>query len=140
MEWFESFKQIFEKCFIREDRYMLFVKGFEVTIRVSVIALILGVIIGFIIALCNLSKHKALRAVGKVYTDVIRGTPSVTQLMLIYFVVFASVHWPKWIIAGIAFGINSGGLSPKYSEPVFFRLTEVRRKPAAHSASIHIRQ
>ncbi|MBR3621432.1 MAG: amino acid ABC transporter permease [Clostridia bacterium] len=109
MEWFESFKQIFEKCFIREDRYMLFVKGFEVTIRVSVIALILGVIIGFIIALCNLSKHKALRAVGKVYTDVIRGTPSVTQLMLIYFVVFASVHWPKWIIAGIAFGINSGG-------------------------------
>ena len=38
----------------------------------------------------------------------IRGTPSVTQLMIIYFVVFATVHWPKWLIAAIAFGINSG--------------------------------
>ena len=45
---------------------------------------------------------------GKVYTDVIRGTPSVTQLMIIYFVVFATVDWEKWIIAAIAFGINSG--------------------------------
>jgi len=43
-----------------------------------------------------------------VYTDVIRGTPSVTQLMLIYFVVFATVRWEKWIICAIAFGINSG--------------------------------
>ena len=64
--------------------------------------------IGFIIALCSLSKKKFLRLIGKIYTDVIRGTPSVTQLMIIYFVVFASVNWEKWIICAIAFGINSG--------------------------------
>jgi len=46
--------------------------------------------------------------IGKVYTDVIRGTPSVTQLMIIYFVVFATVDLEKWVIAAIAFGINSG--------------------------------
>jgi polar amino acid transport system permease protein/polar amino acid transport system substrate-binding protein len=55
-----------------------------------------------------LSKNKLFRAIGKVYTDVIRGTPSVTQLMIIYFVVFATVDWAKWIICAIAFGINSG--------------------------------
>ena len=59
-------------------------------------------------ALCNLSRNKLLRAVGGVYTDVIRGTPSVTQLLIIYFVIFASVDLDKWIIAAIAFGVNSG--------------------------------
>ena len=49
-----------------------------------------------------------MRAIAKIYTDIIRGTPSVTQLMIIYFVIFASVGLPKWIIASIAFGINSG--------------------------------
>lgn len=60
------------------------------------------------IALCNLSKNKFLRAIGKIYTDIIRGTPSVTQLMIIYFVIFATVDIEKWIIAAIAFDINSG--------------------------------
>lgn len=61
-----------------------------------------------LIAMCNLSHKKFLRVVGGVYTDVIRGTPSVTQLMIIYFVIFAFVQLDKWIIAAIAFGINSG--------------------------------
>ncbi len=108
MEWFETIQSQFERCFIQDDRYMMLVKGLGVTIRVSLLALVLGVAIGFLIALCNLSKSKILRAIGKIYTDIIRGTPSVTQLMIIYFVIFATVHWPKWIIAAIAFGINSG--------------------------------
>lgn len=78
------------------------------TIKVSIVAVILGILIGFLIALCNLSKNKFLRAIGKIYTDIIRGTPSVTQLMIIYFVIFATVDIEKWIIAAIAFGINSG--------------------------------
>ena len=78
------------------------------TIKVSLLAVVLGVLIGMLIAVCNLSKKKALRFIGGVYTDVIRGTPSVTQLMIIYFVIFASVQLDKWIIAAIAFGVNSG--------------------------------
>lgn len=99
---------LFIKCFIREDRWRLLLSGVGVTIRIALVAVVLGVLIGIIIAMCNLSKNKILRAIGLVYTDVIRGTPSVTQLMFIYFVVFATVHWPKWLIAAIAFGINSG--------------------------------
>lgn len=103
-----DFADKFEKCFIRDDRYMLLLSGILVTIQVALLAAVLGLLIGFLIALCNLSKNKALNVIGKVYTDVIRGTPSVTQLMIIYFVVFANIDWPKWIIAAIAFSINSG--------------------------------
>ena len=106
--WLDDFIQTFEKCFIRENRYKLLLGGIGITIKVALLAVILGVLIGFIIALCNLSKNKILRFFGGVYTDVIRGTPSVTQLMIIYFVIFATVDLEKWIIAAIAFAINSG--------------------------------
>ena len=107
-EWWQGICDQFVKCFIREDIYMLLLDGIGVTIKVTILALIIGLILGFLIALCNLSKNKLLKTIGGIYTDVIRGTPSVTQLMIIYFVVFASIHWAKWVIAAIAFGINSG--------------------------------
>ncbi len=107
-EWWAGVVDTFERCFVNEGRYMLLVNGIGVTIKVSLLAMVIGVIIGFLIALCNLSDKKPLNVIGKVYTDVIRGTPSVTQLMIIYFVVFATINWSKWIIAAIAFGINSG--------------------------------
>lgn len=108
MDFWANISDQFFRCFIREDRYLLLLSGIGVTIKVSLLALFLGLIIGFIIAICNISKNKFLKAIGGIYTDIIRGTPSVTQLMIIYFVIFASVHWEKWIIAAIAFGINSG--------------------------------
>lgn len=107
-EWFATVQDQFFKCFIKDDRYTWLIDGIGVTIKISLVALALGLVIGFLIALCNLSKNKLLKGIGYIYTDVIRGTPSVTQLMLIYFVVFASIQWSKWIIAAIAFGINSG--------------------------------
>ena len=106
--WWKDMVATFEKCFIRDDRYLLLLDGIGLTIKVSLLAVIIGIAIGLVIALCNLSKNKGLNLIGKIYTDVIRGTPSVTQLMIIYFVVFATVNWEKWIIASIAFGINSG--------------------------------
>jgi polar amino acid transport system permease protein/polar amino acid transport system substrate-binding protein len=112
MDWLIAWKDdlfyTFEKCFIRDDRYQLVLKGIGVTVKIALLAAFIGIIIGFLIACCNLSKNKFLNVIGKVYTDVIRGTPSVTQLMIIYFVVFASVNIDKWIIAAIAFSINSG--------------------------------
>ena len=100
-----SFSETFEKTFIKDDRWRLLLDGVGVTLKISVLAAILGLVIGFLIALCNLSSHKPLRIFGKVYTDIIRGTPSVTQLMIIYFVVFANIYWEKWIICSIAFAI-----------------------------------
>lgn len=107
-QWSSDFADMFYKCFIREDRYRLLLSGIGVTIKVSLLAVIIGILIGILIAMCNLSGKKFVKAIGGIYTDVIRGTPSVTQLMIIYFVIFASVNLDKWIIAAIAFGVNSG--------------------------------
>ncbi|MBQ1327634.1 MAG: amino acid ABC transporter permease [Eubacterium sp.] len=98
----------FTRSFIEDKRYLMLLEGIKITILISLVSVIIGLMIGLLIALCNLSKKKGLRILGKVYTDIIRGTPSVTQLMIIYFVIFAKIDWPKWIIASIAFGINSG--------------------------------
>ena len=108
--WYTDISELFYKCFIREDRYKLLLEGVGVTIKVSLMAVVVGILNGMLIAMCNLSQKKLPRAIGGIYTDVIRGTPSVTQLMIIYFVIFASVpvQLDKWIIAAIAFGVNSG--------------------------------
>lgn len=106
--WWADFCADFYSSFIREDRYKLLIDGVGVTIKVSLLAIVIGILIGVLIALCNVSGFKPLKIIGGIYTDIIRGTPSVTQLMFIYFVIFANVHWEKWIIAAIAFGINSG--------------------------------
>ena len=52
--WFSDFQESFEKTFIREDRYKLFVDGILLTLKVSLLAVAIGIIIGFIIALFNL--------------------------------------------------------------------------------------
>ena len=106
--WFNNLSADFYKSFIYKDRYKLILDGIGVTIKVSILSIILGILIGFVIALMNLSKSKGLNLIGKIYTDIIRGTPAVTQLMIIYFVIFATVQWDKWIIVSFAFGINSG--------------------------------
>ena len=108
MLWWDGIVATFIKCFLKDDRYLLLLNGIGVTIKISLLAVLIGIAIGLVIAFCALSKKKVLNLIGKVYTDVIRGTPSVTQLMIIYFVVFATVDLEKWVIAAIAFGINSG--------------------------------
>ena len=75
--------------------------------------MLLGVIIGFIVAIIRsyhdkTNKLKILNAICKVYLTVIRGTPVVVQLLIIYFVVFGSVRVDKVIVAILAFGVNSG--------------------------------
>lgn len=108
MQWYSDFAYTFEKCFLRENRYIMLLNGIGMTVKIALLAGFLGILIGLSIATCSLSKRKLHGFVSKVYTDVIRGTPAVTQLMITYFVVFASVHREKWVIAAIAFAINSG--------------------------------
>ena len=93
---------------IKESRYLYYLRGLETTILLSLAAIACGIVLGFLATFLRRSRFKVLRAIGYVYVDVIRGTPSVVQLTLIYFVVFASVNIDKFIIALIAFGLNSG--------------------------------
>lgn len=94
--------------FIVDDRWTWFLSGLEKTLLISLASVLLGMVLGLITALFRLSGSKILRAIGGTYVDVIRGTPTMVQLLLIYYVIFAPVPIPKMLVGIIAFGINSG--------------------------------
>ena len=112
MAFWDYLCKAFEKTFIREDRYIDFLTGLGNTLIVTVGATILGVIIGALIAVVKTihkqtGKLKFLNGVCEVYTTVIRGTPVVVQLLIMYFIVFANSTRPV-LVGIIGFGINSG--------------------------------
>ena len=94
--------------FIKQDRYMWMVEGLGVTLMVSICAILLGVIMGAITFFMRRSRFGILRSIGYLYVDIVRGTPLVTQLFIIYFVVFASIHINPVLIGIFAFAFNSG--------------------------------
>lgn len=106
--WFDGVKADFILNFIEANRWKFIVEGFGITVEVSIMAVAIGIALGMLVALMVMSKSRFLSTVGRWYVDIIRGTPSVTQLLIIYFVIFGSVRWPAPVIAAIAFGINSG--------------------------------
>lgn len=93
---------------IAGQRYVLIFQGLGVTLLIAVCAIIIGTILGCILALMKISDNRLLRGIGTVYTTVLRGLPLATQLMIFYFVVFAPLHLPKLIVAILAYGLNSG--------------------------------
>lgn len=124
LDYFNTLLHDFDIVFIAKDRYMQLVRGFYNTLKITAGALLIGVIIGVVVAAVRSSYDKnkeSLKAKGgfgyivlsvlngicKVYLTVIRGTPVVVQLMIAYFIIFVSVK--DGVPIGIfAFGINSG--------------------------------
>ena len=117
--WISSIKMGFDKwldtlynTFIVSDRYMILLDGFEKTIIITLGALLIGVIIGTIVAIIKVfaaqnSKMKFLDVLCNIYLTVIRGTPVVVQLLISFFIIFVSAKDGTWV-AMITFGINSG--------------------------------
>ena len=108
-----SFAEKFKTDFIKEARYTYLLKGLLNTVIIAFFAALMGVVIGFLIAVVR-SNHdktghmKILNFICNIYLTVIRGTPTMVQLLIIYYVIFSSVHIDKLIVAILAFGINSG--------------------------------
>ena len=106
-----------------DERYLFLWRGLEVTILLTVFSTIIGLVIGLVVALMQQSAWQPFRAcklhrlqrwrpcvsLAHAYTTVIRGTPALVQLLIMYYVVFGSYRGvPKLWIASLAFGINSG--------------------------------
>ena len=92
-------KEDFYLNFIKDDRYLWLLDGLKTTLIITVFAVIVGLIIGFLVA---------INAICRVYLTVIRGTPTMIQLLIMNFVIFGAVSINKIIVGGLAFGINSG--------------------------------
>ena len=113
MELFNSFKDSFYENFIVDDRWKYLTDGLKNTLLITILAILIGIILGFIVAIIRAThdktgKMKILNFFAKIYLTIIRGTPVVVQLMIIYFVIFGSVNINKVFVAVLAFGLNSG--------------------------------
>ena len=109
----QTFQDKFYLNFIKDDRWKYILDGLGVTLRVTFFAVLIGIVLGFLVAVvrstCDKTgKLKILNAICKLYLTVIRGTPVVVQLLIIYFVIFGSMDISKVIVAVMAFGLNSG--------------------------------
>lgn len=104
----------FNKAIIVDDRYKLILEGIKNTLSISLISIIIGVFIGIVIAIVKSynkesKKVKILSKICECYVSIVRGTPVLLQLMIIYYVVFRNVRGVNLIIvASLAFGMNSG--------------------------------
>lgn len=112
MDWFFNWLDTLYNTFIVAERYKTLIQGFEKTIIITVGALIIGVIIGTIVAIIKVfadrNKHlKILDMLCNLYLTVIRGTPVVVQLLISFFIIFVNAKDGTWV-AIITFGINSG--------------------------------
>ncbi len=111
----------FEKTFITDDRWTFFLNGLWATLRIAFFAAIIGVLLGFLVAAVRSThdmRHKKCRSFGdaiikilnvicNIYITVIRGTPTVIQVMIMYFIIFANSR-NKELAAVLSFGLNSG--------------------------------
>lgn len=108
-----SFQEHFTQNFIDDNRWLYLWDGLKITLTITLFATLIGILIGFLVAIVRSThdrtgKFKILNFICQVYLTVIRGTPVVVQLMIIYYVIFGSVDINKVLVAVLAFGINSG--------------------------------
>ncbi len=107
-----SFVEQFRQNFIEQNRWKYIVSGLENTLLITLFAVIIGVLLGFLIAVIRAGHDKngnlkILNTVCRVYLTVIRGTPMMLQLLIMYYVVFATYDPGKLTTAVLAFGLNS---------------------------------
>ena len=101
------------KTLIVDDRYKYILSGLTTTVIIAFFAVIIGIIIGMLVSLIRNNyevnkRGKILNRICELYVNVIRGTPVILQLMIIYYVIFKSVNINITLVGIIAFGINSG--------------------------------
>lgn len=93
---------------IKDDRFSQLVIGFKASIEITLFAALIGVVLGLILAILRLRGKGPLTAFANGYITVIRGTPTVVQLTIIYFIILGQSGLPDVLVAAVAFGINSG--------------------------------
>lgn len=115
IEWLKSVGESFYNALIPEQRYLAYLSGLRMTLLISLFAVVIGIIIGILIAIVRVTSRysklgiiKFLDKIAKVYITVIRGTPMIVQIMIIYNLVFTSPDTNPVVVGAVCCGINSG--------------------------------
>ena len=109
----DEFLQKLHDTFIVDNRWQYLTNGLKTTLIITLFAVMIGMLLGFLVAVIRATHDKTgrlkiLNFISKIYLTVIRGTPVMVQLLIIYYVIFASVRIDKTLVGILAFGINSG--------------------------------
>jgi len=103
---FASFAGSFQSNILQENRYLLILEGLKTTVIISVFSTLFGTLLGALVCFMRMSGNRVLSLIAKLYISVLRGTPVLVFLMLMFYVVFASVDVNPVVVSVIAFGMN----------------------------------
>ena len=113
---FDNFFEIFYDIFIVNKAYKLMLKGLGCSLIIAVFSVLLGILLGALLAVCKVVPHnnffaKVFNGIANVYIGIFRGTPVMVQLLLFYFGIFSSAMrgyaHKALLIAILVFGLNS---------------------------------
>ena len=110
---YRDFTYDFERNFIKDNRWFYLLEGLGTTLSITMLSGLMGVLLGFLVAIVRCTNQMTGRFVVvdricRVYLTVIRGTPVMVQLLIIYFVLLLPIGIPKFLSAVLCFGLNSG--------------------------------
>jgi len=102
----------FYNALIPDQRYLAYLDGIKVTILISLLAIALGIVIGIVVAIIKVTATNSgmrwLSGLCNIYINVIRGTPVIVQLLIIYNMIFTARNTNEVLVGAFCFGINSG--------------------------------
>jgi polar amino acid transport system substrate-binding protein len=104
--WLEGIGASIQSNLIQEKRYLLLLDGLKTTVLIALLSTIFGTLLGALVCYMRMSANRLLSRVAMGYIAVLRGTPVVVLLMLVFYVVFASVNISPVVVAVLAFGMN----------------------------------
>ena len=143
--WWEQLKADFITCFVAKDRWRYITRGLANTLKIALVAVLIGIAIGAVVAIIRSAHDKNIgemrpglgrtllkiaNAICKVYLTVIRGTPVMIQLLIMFFVIFTSAR-DGVPVAMLCFGINSGAYVAEIIRAGIMSVERARAKPAA---------
>lgn len=111
--WCVDFADEFERNFIEDDHWLYLVQGLGTTLAITCLAGLMGIVLGFVVAIIRCTNETTgnfyiVDRICRFYLTVVRGTPVMVQLLIIYFVILLPIGLPKFVSAVLCFGLNSG--------------------------------
>ena len=123
-----DFLSSFQQDFIEKDRYLYLLRGLGNTLLIAVLAVLLGIVVGFLVAIIRSThdKHGGLNVLNficKMYLTIWRGTPTMVQLLIMYYIILVALD-NKIAVAVIAFGLNSAAYGAESVRSVIMSVYE----------------
>ena len=107
MNGWTTLTESFRNNLIVEDRYQMILDGLHVTLLITLFAVVLGTLLGGLVCWMRMSRHAWLQQTAKVYIELMRGTPVLVLLMLMYYVVMAPIDATGIVVAIVTFAMNT---------------------------------